>query len=84
MCVCHELQESSYPYWPGEEGEEMVCGRLSVRLLKVRGHGDIMERKVGSQGAQVHLHQYTHCQDDTANELAIRGAPSSHGHNLTH
>ena len=24
----------------------MVCGRLSVRLLKVRGHGDIMERKL--------------------------------------
>ena len=43
-------------------------------------HGE----EVGSQGAQVHLHQYTHCQDDTANELAIRGAPSSHGHNLTH
>ena len=24
----------------------MVCGRLSVRLLKVKGHGDIMERKL--------------------------------------
>ena len=24
----------------------MVCVRLSVRLLKVRGHGDIMERKL--------------------------------------
>ena len=46
VCMCHELQESSYPYWPGEEGEEMVCGRLSVRLLKVKGHGDIMERKL--------------------------------------
>ena len=45
-CVCHELQESSYPYWPGEEGEEMVCGRLTVRLVKVRGHGDIVERKM--------------------------------------
>ncbi|CAI8039978.1 Receptor-type tyrosine-protein phosphatase zeta, partial [Geodia barretti] len=39
-------QESSYPYWPGEEGEEMVCGRLSVRLVKVRGHGDIVERRM--------------------------------------
>jgi protein tyrosine phosphatase len=39
-------QESSYPYWPGEEGEEMVCGRLSVRLVKVRGHGDILERRM--------------------------------------
>ena len=24
----------------------MVCGRLSVRLIKTRGHGDILERKV--------------------------------------
>ena len=24
----------------------MVCGRLSVRLLKVRDHGDIMEMKL--------------------------------------
>ncbi|CAI8029222.1 Receptor-type tyrosine-protein phosphatase epsilon [Geodia barretti] len=39
-------QESSYPYWPGEEGEEMVCGRLSVRLVEVRGHGDIVERRM--------------------------------------
>ena len=46
MCVSHGLQESSYPYWPGEEGEEMVCGRLSVRLVKVRGHGDIVERRM--------------------------------------
>ena len=46
VCVCHGLQESSYPYWPGEEGEEMVCGRLSVRLVKVRGHGDIVERRM--------------------------------------
>ena len=45
-CACHELQESSYPYWPGEEGEEMVYGRLTVRLVKVRGHGDIVERKM--------------------------------------
>ena len=44
--VCHGLQESSYPYWPGEEGEEMVCGRLSVRLVKVRGHCDILERRM--------------------------------------
>ena len=24
----------------------MVCGRLTVRLVKVRGHGDIVERKM--------------------------------------
>ena len=24
----------------------MVCGRLTVRLVKVRGHGDIVERKI--------------------------------------
>ena len=24
----------------------MVCGRLSVRLVKVRGHGDILERRM--------------------------------------
>ena len=46
VCVCGELQESSYCYWPGEEGEEMVCGRLRVRLVKVRGHSDIVERKM--------------------------------------
>ena len=44
VCVC-ELQESSYCYWPGEEGEEMVCGRLRVRLVKVDSMGDIVERK---------------------------------------
>ena len=45
MCVV--LQESSYCYWAGEEGEEMVCGRLRVRLLKVSAMGDIVERKFG-------------------------------------
>ena len=24
----------------------MVCGRLTVKLVKVRGHGDIVERKM--------------------------------------
>ena len=51
VCVCVVLfvfvQESSYCYWAGEEGEEMVCGRLRVRLLKVSAMGDIVERKFG-------------------------------------
>ena len=45
VCVYVELQESSYCYWPGEEGEEMVCGRLRVRLVKIDSMGDIVERK---------------------------------------
>ena len=40
------LQESSYCYWPGEVGKEMVYGRLQVGLVKVRGHGDIVEREL--------------------------------------
>ena len=49
VCVylCLVLQESSSCYWAGEEGEEMVCGRLRVRLLKVSAMGDIVERKFG-------------------------------------
>ena len=47
MYLCVILQESSYCYWAGEEGEEMVCGRLRVRLLKVSAMGDIVERKFG-------------------------------------
>ena len=52
VCVCGELQESSYCYWPGEEGEEMVCGRLRVRLVKVRGHSDIVERNMEIKESQ--------------------------------
>ena len=52
VCVCGELQESSYCYWPGEEGEEMVCGRLRVRLVKVRGHSDVVERNVEVKESQ--------------------------------
>ena len=44
--LCLVLQESSYCYWPGEEGEEMVCGRLRVKLARVKAHSDIVERKM--------------------------------------
>ena len=40
------LQESSYLYWPGREGQETVYGRLRVRLLKVTECGDIILRKL--------------------------------------
>ena len=55
-----ELQESSYCYWPEDEGEEMVSGKLRVKLVKVRGHGDITERKL----------EVTEC--DSTNPLNIR------------
>ena len=51
VCVLRGVQESSYCYWPGEEGEQMVSGRLKVRLVKVRGHGDILERKLEVTGS---------------------------------
>ena len=43
FCCC-ELQESSYCNWPEDEGEDIVSGRLRVRPMRVRGHGDISER----------------------------------------
>ena len=51
VCVLCGVQESSYCYWPGEEGEQMVSGRLKVRLVRVRGHGDILERKLEVTGS---------------------------------
>ena len=61
LCCC-ELQESSYCYWPEDEGEEMVSGRLRVRLVRVRGHGDITERKL----------EVTECYSVSTNPLNIR------------
>ena len=40
------VQESSYCYWPDEEGKQIVSGSLKVKLVKVRGHGDIVERRM--------------------------------------
>ena len=40
------VQESSYCYWPEEEGKQIVSGSLKVKLVKVRGHGDIVERRM--------------------------------------
>ena len=61
FCCC-ELQESSYCYWPEDEGQEMVSGRLRVRLVRVRGHGDISERKL----------EVTECDSLSTNPLTIR------------
>ena len=61
FCCC-ELQESSYCYWPEDEGQEMVSGRLRVRLVRVRGHGDISERKL----------EVTECDSLFTNPLTIR------------
>ena len=40
----------------------MVCGRLRVRLVKVRGHRDIVERKMKVK-----------VTEDTANSLIVNG-----------
>ena len=61
FCCC-ELQESSYCYWPEDEGEDVVSGRLRVKLVRVRGHGDITERKL----------EVTECDSVSTNPLTIR------------
>ena len=61
----------------------MVCGRLSVRLVKIRGHCDILERRMEVKEHKC-FNQYTRCQDDTANELAIGGVTSSNCNHLAH
>ena len=44
--VYKPLQESSYCYWPSEDGQERVFGRLRVRLMKTTNRGDLVLRKL--------------------------------------
>ena len=44
--VYKPLQESSYCYWPSEDGQERVYGRLRVRLMKTTNRGDLVLRKL--------------------------------------
>ncbi|CAI8039702.1 Receptor-type tyrosine-protein phosphatase S, partial [Geodia barretti] len=41
-----EGEESSCCFWPEEEGESVVHGKLSVKLVSVKTHGDIVTRKL--------------------------------------